>query len=96
LIRFGAGFTAMLNKRTGAKPHFEKMLTIQAQNLRNYVEAFQLTGDPQFKRIALALIDYVSRFLTDPQTGLFYESQDADVRIVLMEDFLYRERNIIP
>jgi uncharacterized protein len=75
------GFYRYAEQADWTKPHFEKMLTIQAQNLRNYVEAFQLTGDPQFKRVALALIDYVSRFLTDPQTGLFFESQDADVRI---------------
>jgi len=74
------GFYRYAEQADWSQPHFEKMLAIQAQNLRNYVEAFQLTGDPQFKRIALALIEYVSRFLTDPQTGLFYESQDADVR----------------
>jgi uncharacterized protein YyaL (SSP411 family) len=73
------GFYRYAEQADWSQPHFEKMLTIQAQNLRNYVEAFQLTGDLQFKRIALALIEYVSRFLTDPQTGLFYESQDADV-----------------
>lgn len=74
------GFYRYAEHSNWSEPHFEKMLTIQAQNLRNYVEAFQLTGDPRFKRIALALIEYVSRFLTDPETGLFYESQDADVR----------------
>ncbi|MBA3612797.1 MAG: thioredoxin domain-containing protein [Nitrospirales bacterium] len=74
------GFYRYAEQADWTQPHFEKMLSIQALNLRNYVEAFQLTGDPQFKRIALALIEYVSRFLTDPQTGLLYESQDADVR----------------
>ena len=74
------GFYRYAENADWSQPHFEKILTIQALNLRNYVEAFQLTGDPQFKRIAVALIDYVSRFLTDPQTGLFYESQDADVQ----------------
>jgi hypothetical protein len=74
------GFYRYAEQADWTRPHFEKMLTIQAQNLRNYVEAFQLTGDLQFKHIALTLIQYVSRFLTDPQTGLFYESQDADVR----------------
>ncbi|PJA80086.1 MAG: hypothetical protein CO149_01345, partial [Nitrospirae bacterium CG_4_9_14_3_um_filter_51_5] len=74
------GFYRYAEQADWSRPHFEKMLTIQALNLRNYVEAFQLTGDLQFKRIAVALIEYVSRFLTDPQTGLFYESQDADVR----------------
>ena len=74
------GFYRYAEQADWTQPHFEKMLTIQARNLRNYVEAFQLTGDLEFKRVALALIEYVSRFLTDPQTGLLYESQDADVR----------------
>lgn len=74
------GFYRYAEQADWSQPHFEKMLSIQALNLRNYVEAFQLTGDLQFKRIALALIEYVSRFLTDPETGLMYESQDADVR----------------
>lgn len=74
------GFYRYAEKFDWSKPHFEKMLTIQAWNLRNYVEAYQLTDNAKFQRVALALIEYVSRFLTDPQTGLFYESQDADVR----------------
>ncbi|MCA9423220.1 MAG: thioredoxin domain-containing protein [Nitrospira sp.] len=74
------GFYRYAEQADWSQPHFEKMLTIQALNLRNYVEAFQLTGNLQFKRIAIAIIDYVSRFLTDPQSGLLYESQDADVR----------------
>ncbi|GJL58711.1 MAG: thioredoxin domain-containing protein [Nitrospirales bacterium] len=74
------GFYRYAEQADWSQPHFEKMLSIQALNLRNYVEAFQLTGDFQFQRIALAIIEYVSRFLTDPQTGLLYESQDADVR----------------
>jgi uncharacterized protein len=74
------GFYRYAEQSDWSQPHFEKILTVQAWNLRNYVEAYQLTGDAQFKRIALALIQYVSRFLTDPHTGLFYESQDAEVR----------------
>ncbi|MEO7861492.1 MAG: DUF255 domain-containing protein, partial [Nitrospirales bacterium] len=82
------GFYRYAEQADWTQPHFEKMLSIQALNLRNYVEAFQLTGDPQFKRIALALIEYVSRFLTDPKTGLLYESQDADVRGTEGEAFI--------
>ncbi|MDR4461366.1 MAG: DUF255 domain-containing protein [Nitrospirales bacterium] len=74
------GFYRYAEQADWSQPHFEKMLSIQALNLRNYVEAFQLTGDLQFKHIALAVIEYVSKFLTDPQTGLVFESQDADVR----------------
>lgn len=82
------GFYRYAEQADWTQPHFEKVLSIQALNLRNYVEAFQLTGDPQFKRIALAVIEYVSRFLTDPQTGMLYESQDADVRGTEGESFI--------
>src|SRR5690606_38959945 len=57
------GFYRYAEQADWSQPHFEKMLSIQALNLRNYVEGFQLTGDLQFKRIALGLIEYVSRFL---------------------------------
>ena len=56
------------------------MLTLQAQNLHNYLQAFQFTGNSEYKHIAVRIIDYVETFLTDNQTGQFFESQDADVR----------------
>ncbi|MEX0829198.1 MAG: DUF255 domain-containing protein [Nitrospirales bacterium] len=74
------GFYRYAEQADWSHPHFEKMLTIQAQNLHNYVSAYQLTGNREFKHIAWRIIDYVERFLTDPSTGQFFESQDADVR----------------
>jgi len=74
------GFYRYAEQADWSQPHFEKMLTIQAQNLHNYVQAFQLTGNSEYKHIALRIIDYVETFLTDHQTGQFFESQDADVR----------------
>jgi uncharacterized protein YyaL (SSP411 family) len=74
------GFYRYAEQADWSQPHYEKMLTVQAQNLHNYVQAFQLTGNSEYKHIALRIIDYVERFLTDSQTGQFFESQDADVR----------------
>ena len=74
------GFYRYAEQADWSQPHFEKMLTIQAQNLHNYVQAFQLTGNSEYKHIALRIIDYVETFLIDNQTGQFFESQDADVR----------------
>ena len=74
------GFYRYAEQADWSQPHFEKMLTIQAQNLLNYVMAFQYTGNTEFKYIAERIIDYVESFLTDSQTGQFLESQDADVR----------------
>lgn len=74
------GFYRYAEQADWSQPHFEKMLTVQAQNLHNYVQAFQFTGNSEYKYIALRIIDYVETFLTDRQTGQFFESQDADVR----------------
>lgn len=80
LDRVWGGFYRYAEQADWSQPHFEKMLTIQAQNLHNYVTAFQYTGNTEFKHIAARIIDYVESFLTDHRTGQFFASQDADVR----------------
>ena len=74
------GFYRYAEQADWSQPHFEKMLTVQATNLHNYVRAYQFTGNTEYKYIAIRIIEYVETFLTDPQTGQFFESQDADVR----------------
>jgi len=56
-------------------PHFEKMLYDQAQLAISYLEAFQITGDPQYADTARRTLDYVLRDMT--ATG-FYSAEDAD------------------
>ncbi len=58
-------------------PHFEKMLYNQAALARNYLAAFQLTGDAQHARTARRIVDYVLREMTSPEGG-FYSATDAD------------------
>jgi uncharacterized protein YyaL (SSP411 family) len=58
-------------------PHFEKMLYDNAQLVRVYLEAHQLTGSPVFARIARETLDYVLREMTDPAGG-FTSATDAD------------------
>ncbi len=74
------GFYRYAEQANWSQPHFEKMLTVQAQNLHNYVRAYEFTGNTEYKYIAMRIIDYVENFLIDSQTGQFFESQDADVR----------------
>ena len=57
--------------------HYEKMLYDNAQLARLYVEAWQVTGDAEFRRVAEETLDYVAREMTDP-SGAFYSTQDAD------------------
>lgn len=58
-------------------PHFEKMLYDQAQLAVSYLEAWQLTGDPLFRRTCEGIFDYVRRDLTAPEGG-FFSAEDAD------------------
>jgi uncharacterized protein YyaL (SSP411 family) len=59
-------------------PHYEKLLSGNAEILRNYLEAYQVTGDAAHRDTAEAILGYVERFLWDPAGG-FYGSQDADL-----------------
>ena len=58
-------------------PHFEKMLYDQAQLIASYLDAFQLTHDDFYARIARETLDYVLRDMTDKDGG-FYSAEDAD------------------
>jgi uncharacterized protein YyaL (SSP411 family) len=58
-------------------PHFEKMLYDQAQLAVSYLEAFQITRDPFYAKIARSTLDYVLRDMTHPEGG-FYSAEDAD------------------
>jgi uncharacterized protein YyaL (SSP411 family) len=58
-------------------PHFEKMLYDNALLSRVYLDAFQQTGNPLYRRITEEILDYVTREMTHPEGG-FYSTQDAD------------------
>jgi uncharacterized protein YyaL (SSP411 family) len=59
-------------------PHFEKMLYDQALLTLAYTEAYQATGDIQYKETAEHILQYVLRDMTSPDGG-FYSAQDADL-----------------
>ena len=75
--QLGGGFHRYATDAVWLAPHFEKMLYDNAQLARVYVHAWQLTGDPEYQRVAEEVLDYVLREMTDPAGG-FYSSQDAD------------------
>lgn len=58
-------------------PHFEKMLYDNAQLLTCYAQAFALTQDPLFARIATETAEWVVREMRSPEGG-FYATLDAD------------------
>ena len=59
-------------------PHFEKIMSVQADNLRLYAQAYAQWRDPRDLEAAQAVRAYPATFLRAPQ-GAFYTSQDADV-----------------
>ncbi len=75
--QLGGGFHRYSVDAIWLVPHFEKMLYDNAQLLRTYLHAWQVTGRPLFRRMVEETIDYVLREMTAPGGG-FYSTQDAD------------------
>ncbi len=59
-------------------PHFEKMSYDNSELLKNYVHAYQATGEEFFADVARDMIRWMDEWLSDRSRGGFYASQDAD------------------
>jgi uncharacterized protein len=59
-------------------PHFEKIMSFQAQYLRQYSQAYVLWKDAKYLTAARDIERYLADFLLAP-AGAFYVSQDADL-----------------
>jgi uncharacterized protein YyaL (SSP411 family) len=73
----GFGFHRYSTDRRWLVPHFEKMLYDQALLAIAYTEAFQLTGQDEYRRTVEEMLTYVGRDLRSPE-GAFYTAEDAD------------------
>jgi uncharacterized protein YyaL (SSP411 family) len=73
----GGGFARYSTDQFWRVPHFEKMLYDNAQLVRAYLHAWQLTGDPFFQRILAETLAFATRELAHPLGG-FFSSLDAD------------------
>jgi uncharacterized protein YyaL (SSP411 family) len=60
------------------RQHFEKIMSFQAQYLRQYSQAYALWKDPKHLAAARDVERYLTSFLLG-QDGAFYVSQDADL-----------------
>jgi uncharacterized protein len=60
-------------------PHFEKMCYDNSELLKNYVHAYQATGEEFFAEVARDIIRWMDEWLSDREPGGFYASQDADL-----------------
>lgn len=75
--QIGGGFHRYSTDRSWLIPHFEKMLYNQGQLASVYLQAWQLCGNPEYRRIAEETLDFVLRDMRSPRGG-FYSATDAD------------------
>jgi len=75
--QIGGGFHRYSTDAQWLVPHFEKMLYDNALLALAYLEAFQLTGRPDFESVTRSILDYVAREMTSPDGG-FFSATDAD------------------
>ena len=73
----GGGFARYSVDRIWLVPHFEKMLYDNADLARLYVRAWQITGNPFYREVAVDTLGYMMRDLAHPEGG-FFAAEDAD------------------
>jgi hypothetical protein len=73
----GGGFHRYSTDARWLVPHFEKMLYDNALLVCAYVEGWQATGDPFYRRVACETLDYVASEMTS-ESGAFHSATDAD------------------
>ena len=91
--QIGGGFHRYSTDAFWLVPHFEKMLYDNALLVRLYLHAYQITGNPMYRRIVEETLEYVMREMTGPQGG-FYSAQDADSEGVEGKFFIWLPHEI--
>jgi uncharacterized protein YyaL (SSP411 family) len=75
--QIGGGFHRYSTDERWLVPHFEKMLYDNALLAAAYLEAWQVSGRDDLKRVAHQTLDYAVREMASPE-GAFYSATDAD------------------
>lgn len=89
----GSGFSRYSTDVKWLAPHFEKMLYDNALLADAYTQAYAVTKNPFYDRVARRTLDYVLRELTDAEGG-FYCGQDADSDGVEGKFYLFTPQEI--
>ncbi|KAL1955782.1 hypothetical protein VTO42DRAFT_8102 [Malbranchea cinnamomea] len=76
--QIGHGFARYSVTSDWSLPHFEKMLYDQAQLLDVYVDAFDITHEPELLGAIYDLVTYITSPPILSQYGGFHSSEDAD------------------
>ncbi len=91
--QLGGGFHRYSVDERWLVPHFEKMLYDNALLVPCYLDAWLITGDEDYARVARETCDYVLREMTDAGGG-FYSTQDADSEGVEGKFFVWTPEEI--
>lgn len=75
--RVEGGFHRYASDAAWTKPHYEKMLSDNAQLASVFLEAHRANGDPAFARAGRETLDYLLRVMALPGGG-FAAAEDAD------------------
>jgi len=75
--QLGGGFCRYSVDEYWMIPHFEKMLYDNGQLLALYADAALVTGDPDFRRVAIETAEWAMRDMQSPEGG-YYSALDAD------------------
>jgi len=76
--QLGGGFHRYSVDERWVVPHFEKMSYDNSELLKNYLHAYQATGNGFFAAVAKDIVRWMDAWLSDRAQGGFYASQDAD------------------
>ena len=91
--QIGGGFHRYATEPTWSIPHFEKMLSDNAQLLSLYARAHALTQAPLLAAVARDTATYLLRDMQAPDGG-FYTAQDAEIGGVEGADYLWTRPQI--
>jgi uncharacterized protein YyaL (SSP411 family)/aryl-alcohol dehydrogenase-like predicted oxidoreductase len=90
----GGGFARYSTDERWLVPHFEKMLYDNAQLASVYLEAYQVTHNADYARVARETLDYVIREMQEPG-GAYFSATDADSEGVEGKFFVWALAEII-
>ncbi len=77
------------HERDWSAPHFEKIMTSQANSIMLYTKGYRQFGDQRYLDAAKSIGQYLLQRLRSPD-GAFYTSQDADVDHDLLGEAFYK------
>jgi uncharacterized protein len=75
--QLAGGFARYSTDERWLVPHFEKMLYDNALLARAYLDGWQVTRDPEYRRVARETLDYVVREMQGAEGG-YFSATDAD------------------